>query len=90
MEKVRKVVSKDFNVKWNSMTESCFTNSNIHYYFLLFNFRTMYESWIIIYIILYYTLVIYLYTWPLFLRAVVAKINVCKFPLDKMAKFSKS
>ena len=48
------------------------------------------KSEFIIKIILYYTLVIYLYTWPLFLRAVVAKINVCKFPLDKMAKFSKS
>ena len=48
------------------------------------------KSEFIIKIILYHTLVIYLYTWPLFLRAVVAKINVCKFPLDKMAKFSKS
>ena len=50
------------------------------------------KSEFILYIIilLYYTSVIYLYTWPLFLRAVEAKINVCKFPLDKMPKFSKS
>ena len=35
----------------------------------------------------YGTLVIYLYTWPLFLRAVVAKINVCKFPWIKWQSF---
>lgn len=50
------------------------------------------KSEFILYIIIlsYYTSVIYLYTWPLFLRAVEAKVNVCKLPLDKMPKFSKS